>query len=157
MCFIHRNGWIFSAIALCVLIGGLGSCDSVTGIVEDLRPITVELVNTTDFPIEPFLYTDDDDSTFWTSNITKNENRVATGEIPPHTTEVFTFSCERAGTMMTDHAEMYTGCCVVESDNAPIIREKDDFDCYDVISFVFVDTGAEFYTEVEVNGYLVRD
>jgi hypothetical protein len=59
--------------------------------------------------------------------------------------------------MMTDHAEMYTDCCTIESDNAPIIREKDDFDCFDVVSFVFIDTGVEFYTAVEVNGYLFID
>jgi len=157
----NRRVWVLSGVG--VLMACVAGCSglSVTlpgGFVIGFDVIGVTLTNTTDFYVVPLLYADDDDDTFLDSNIVTDENYVDTGVLPPHSSVTITLDCDRAGTLKSDHAIMeIPGGPDVESDNAPKITAEDDFDCGDAIEFIFIDTGREFFTRVEVNGRVVED
>jgi hypothetical protein len=131
-----------------------GGCDGL-GLSGILQSLTVELVNETDYPVDPGLYADDDDRTFFEFNIRTDENFVDVGIVPAHSTVRVPLSCDEAGTMMTYAARQIRSGSDRFSDNDPIVYEDGDFDCHDVISFVFRDSAFDFWTEVEVNGRVI--
>jgi hypothetical protein len=157
---------VFAFSAAAVLAGALGgNCTglTVTGIplpgggTVDINTVTVELFNATAYPVEPRLFVDPEDDSW---DVDDGANRVFL-DAPIRTGEVvrLTFACAAAGAIETDHAVMLIPFHRdVESDNDPIVRRHDDFDCGDVVRFIFIDDpGEDFYTRVEVNDRFVED
>lgn len=147
----------WSLAGLPLLLVALGSgCDGLSfgGVFETL---TVELVNETAYPIDPGLYADDDDHTILEMNIRADKNLVDVGLISAGSVRRVTLNCDEAGTMMTYRARQVRPGLDVTSENDPIVYADTDFDCHDVIRFIFRDTGFEFYTRVEVNGRVIID
>ena len=147
-----------------ILIGVMGGpCDITVfpeGIIT-LDSVTVELVNTTAYPVEPNLYVDPQENIFTTSNIVTDENFVNFGiPIQPGEIVQLALDCDEIGSIISDHAYLFVSDFeLIESDNGPLLIEEDDFECGDIISFIFIDEGigGEFFTRVEVNGRFVED
>lgn len=141
----------------------LAGCDGLVvslpgGIAISANTLTVTVTNTTDFPVDPRLYADDDEDTFFDFNIVTDENHVATGLIAPHSSRTFVLSCDRAGTIKSDHALFdIPGAQDEESDNDPKVTAEDDFDCGSVIEFIFYDRGDAFRTRVVIDGREIED
>lgn len=152
-----------AAAALAGVLGGNCTGLTVTGIplpgggTIDINTVTVELVNMTAYPVEPRLFVDPEDDSW---DVDDGANRVfLDAPIRPGELVRLTFTCARAGAIETDHAVMLIPFHEdEESDNDPIVRRHDDFNCGDVVSFIFIDEpGEDFYTRVEVNGRFVKD
>ena len=146
-----------------VMVGGMGGACDLTilpGGVIAFDSVTVELINTTDYQVEPNLYVDADDDAS-ASDIVTDENFVDIGvPLEPGETAQLAFDCDAIGSIMSDHAFLYISDLEqVESDNGPLLTREDDFDCGDIISFIFIDEWPEgvFFTRVERNGDFVED
>jgi len=156
-------------IGLYYLLGGLvlmgvmgGPCDitiSPDGIIT-FDSVTVELVNNTDYPIEPYLFVDEDENVS-VDGLVVDENFVALDPLlQPDEIIELAFDCDEIGSIISDRAWLVVSDTeIYESDNGPLLREEDDFECGDVISFIFIDEGPEgsFFTRVEVNNQFVED
>jgi hypothetical protein len=137
-----------------------GSCDGtmislpLDGAVITYNTLTVELVNTTPYPVAPRLYVAEDNDTW---DVDDDENWVLVEPIPPGQTVGFHFACGESGAIQTDHAvQLRPWGEERESDNDPTVRLGDDYDCGDTVSFIFVDEpGEDFETRVAVNGRIV--
>jgi hypothetical protein len=115
--------------------------------------LTVELVNTTAWPVAPRLFVAEDNDTF---DVDADENRVYVAEpIGPGQTAGFNFPCGESGAIETDHSvQLGSWGEERESESDPIVRLGDDYECGDTISFIFVDEpGEDFDTRVAVNGH----
>lgn len=118
--------------------------------------VTVELWNTTAFPVEPRLFVDPEDDSL---DVDADENRVRVAPpVGPGEVVTLTLACGSTGAIETDHAVLILPGEDVESDNDPIVRRHDDFNCGDTVTFIFMDEpGDDFHTRVEVNGRFVED
>jgi len=152
---------VLMASTILVGVSGASCLDFIgfSGLDLGFSTVDIELVNMTDYPVDPGLYVDPDELFFATSVFTEEnyvpvEPPLASGEIV-----TLTFDCDDIGTAGTDYAWLLVSSLEsVESDNAPTVREEDDFECGDVISFIFIDeVGGDFFTRVEVNGRFVED
>ncbi len=159
--YTRRSAWM-GALTVSLLACMYG-CDGLTvslpgGFVVSANTLTVTVTNTTGFWVDPRLYADDDEDTFFDFNIVTDENHVATGPIAPRSSQTFILSCDRAGTIKSDHALFeIPGAEDEESDNDPKVTAEDDFDCGSVIEFIFYDTGDAFRTRVVIDGRVVED
>ncbi|UCD27852.1 MAG: hypothetical protein JSV03_12200 [Planctomycetota bacterium] len=152
------------------LIGGVimmgvmgGPCDITVfpeGIIS-FDAVTVELVNTTAYPVEPYLYVDPDENIFSAAQIINDENFVLLDPpVQPGEIVQLSFDCDMIGSIVSDHAWLLLSDLeAIESDNGPLLTEEEEFQCGDIISFIFIDEGpgGAFFTRVEVNGRFVED
>ncbi|MBN1490612.1 MAG: hypothetical protein JXA69_11905 [Phycisphaerae bacterium] len=156
----HQIKWLWLSILAGAAVAG---CEGLAvtlpdGLTLGYHIVSITVTNTTDYYVDPRIYADDDDNTFFDSNIVTNENYVDTGVIPPYTSVTVTLNCDQAGTIKSDYAILeLPGADWVESDNAPKVTDDNDFDCGDSIEFIFIDTGVEFFTRVEINGRFIED
>ncbi len=108
--------------------------------------VTVELINETDFPVDPGLFVDG------LEFVLEGDPLLAAGEIV-----TLEFDCF-AGTKLQTDAILLAPEGQILSDNVPLVEEGFEFLCGDVVSFIFIDNGVDpFYTEVDVNGEFVMD
>jgi hypothetical protein len=126
-------------------------------IIED-DLITVELINTTNFPVEPFLYAEEDNDIELDSDVIRDSNFVDIGEpvFPGEVVQV-DFLCEEIGAVVVDFPLLLISPNeAIESINGPLLIQELDYFCGDFVSFFFVDDPSfGFFTEVEVNGVLL--
>lgn len=157
-----RKRAVLSLTVVGLAVVGVHGCDGLAlqwpGGLISFNTIHVRLTNSTDFFVRPELYADDDDDTFFDFNITTEENFVDVGVLAPFATVDVALSCDRAGTLKSDHA-LFTlaGYADERSANDPKVTAEDDFDCGDQIEFVFYDAGDEFRTRVLVNGRIIEE
>lgn len=167
--FCKRSRMVRATLALtaaAVLAGVLGgNCTGLTvtgiplpgGATVEINTVKVELFNATAYPVEPRLFVDPEDDSW---DVDDGANRVfLDAPILPGEVVRLTMTCASTGAIETDHAVLlipfHEG---IESDNDPIVRRHDDFNCGDVVRFTFIDDpGDDFYTRVEVNGRFVED
>lgn len=126
----------------------------------ELPLVTVELFNTTDFFVDPFLYAHPDENVPF-SVLTRDENLIFLDppELEPGEIVELDFRCEDIGAVITDRALLFEGDVAFESTNSPLLRWGRDYLCGDLISFIYIDdldTG-EFFVQAEVNGRIVAD
>lgn len=116
--------------------------------------IQVELVNDTEFAVQPNIRFDDDSGFF--ARLAPSE-RLSTGLIQGG--EVLTnvrFDCDELGLIFSDGAEQVIPLFDdYVADSTRILERDEDFDCGDVIEFRFVGEGIDFGVIVSVNGRVV--
>ena len=119
--------------------------------------VTVELVNTTEWPVAPFLYTSYYNDIFLPEEIAFEENFVDIGEpLAPGEVVTLDLDCYDAGTLHADADLLLSPTEAVFSLTLPILRDNEHFVCGDLISFVFYDDPTVgFFTEAEVNGVII--
>jgi hypothetical protein len=131
----------------------VGGCLEPGDLLSTLRSVQVEVVNDTDFAVDPNIRYDDD-AGFFASLLpadTLDTGLIESGEIA-----VYTFDCDELGLVLSDEAEQVVplfGDYV--ADETDILERGDDYDCGDSIRFRFVGNAADFGVIVSVNGQIV--
>lgn len=121
--------------------------------------VTVELVNTTAYPIDPFLYVHPDENIPFALLIDEFNLLILDPLLQPGEVVTLGYECEDIGAAVPDRPVMFVGPDAFEADNSPVVRWGRDFLCGDIISFIFIDdidTG-EFFTRVEINDEFLTD
>ncbi len=115
--------------------------------------VRLELVNESDFDVAPNIVFGRDAGFF--SRLTGGST-LATGLIAPGETLVFNVACEELGYVFSNQAEQIgpAGDSAFAGDSRLLEREE-EFDCGDVVRFLFIGNGADFGVAVSVNGRIV--
>jgi hypothetical protein len=159
-----QNRHRFAGLTLLTLlaIGAMGGdCDVVIPPPDPVDPlVTVRMENTTGFFVDPFIYVHPDESVPF-SVLVRDENLVllVPPELEPGEIVELDFECIDIGAVITDRPLLLDGDQAFESINSPLLRFGEDFECGDLITFVYIDdldTG-EFFVQPEVNGRVVPD
>ncbi len=147
------------------MIGGLimaavmgPSCADFDIVLPGAKPVRVELINTTDYEVDPGLYIHPDAEVYDSARLITDETWINIGDpLAPLEMWTYDFDCSETGTMITDFAWLFlTDEEYVVSENSPLVTIGRDFKCGDTVSFIFVDTvEGGFYTEVWVNDVLI--
>jgi hypothetical protein len=120
--------------------------------------VDIELVNFTAYDVDPRIFIHpDDDVTF--EELFRDENMlIVEPPLLPDELAVYTFDCDDVGTVASDFALLLLSPAeAIESDNGPVVFKDFDFWCGDMVSFIFIDDGVDFFTRVEVNGEFLTD
>ncbi len=144
-----RPAGILLAIALYALVGGCGF----GGLLPLFNSVIVEVVNDTSFDIAPNIVYDDDTG-FLAGAFPAEE--LATGLVAPGEIVSFNFDCDALGLIFSAQAEQLIppDISVFAGDSSTVERD-DDFQCGDVIRFIFVGDGDDFDVLVSINGQIV--
>ena len=121
-------------------------CDALLGLVEPQT--TVRLVNDSDFAVEGELFYDDEDDTIeeiLEENGTRRQFAIAAGG-----ESSFSVSCDNLRSLIVSDADLQIIGEVGPSASTDVLREGDDFDCGDVITFTFDHSAAIIDFDVEV-------
>jgi len=122
-------------------------CDALLGLVEPQT--TVRLVNDSDFAVEGDLFYDDEDDTIeeiLEENGTRRQFVIAAGG-----ESSFSVPCDDLRAMIISDADLQIIGGVGPSASTDVLREGDDFDCGDVITFTFDHSAAIVDFDVEVS------
>ncbi len=159
----HRSllrfaGWLVGIVTAVAVMGA--DCTFLPFPVRST--VDVELVNLTDYPIDPRLFIDPSDDIQFYEDLVNDFNWVEVDPpLAPDEVAVFTFYCDDAGTIASDYALLLLSADEgYESANGPWVVYGYDYLCNDTISFIFIDEfdiGGDFFTRVEVNGEFVTD
>lgn len=159
--FLSRPRFGLYLLGMVAGVLSLGSNCSITGIpglpvVDEI--VTIELVNTTNFEVDPLLFVHPDETAPVNVAAQPEWEFVLDPPLAPGEIAEIDFECFDIGTVVSDRALLLTPGTPVASDNAPVVRWGLDYDCGDFVSFIFVDDPASvFFTRVEVNGVFVTD
>lgn len=120
-------------------------------------PVGVDFVNTTGYPVNPFMYADPSNQIAFIEDVVLPENIVDTGTIPPAGTVAIDLDCVIAGTIFLDTPEMLLSPTeAVLSLTAPFLQDGYEYVCGDLVTFTFYDDPTVgFFTEVDVNGVII--
>lgn len=115
--------------------------------------VRLELVNTSSFDVAPNIVFGRDPGFF--SRLTGG-NLLATGLIAPGETLVFNMACEELGYVFSNQAEQIgpVGDSAFAGDSR-VLERQEEFECGDVVRFLFIGNGADFGVAVSVNGRIV--
>ncbi|MHC4445615.1 MAG: hypothetical protein ACYTF1_12940 [Planctomycetota bacterium] len=157
--------WSYYLFGGLVVVGVMGGPCELSFIPNDgisnFDIVTVELVNNTEFEVEPNLFVDPQSNIISIEDILIDDNFVDIG-IPVQPDEIvqIDFDCPEIGSVVSDFAFLFISDTEqVESDNGPFLIQGEDFLCGDVISFIYIDEFPDgvFFTRVEVNGEFLED
>lgn len=98
-------------------------------------PTVVNLVNTTDFPIDVELYYDDDQNL--TEGLIELDGTEVTTTVAAGDTYSFNRDCEDLQAIFIKDAEMRVAPGLSPDASTPVFREPDDFGCGDTLVFTF--------------------
>ncbi len=130
-----------------------GGCPDLGAFVPGMNAVTVEIVNDTEFAVDPNIRFDDD-SGFFASLVPADT--LDTGLIEPGEIVTYEFDCDELGLIRSEDPEQVTvlfGDYVGDSSDT-LEREK-EYDCGDVIRFRYVGNAVDFGVIVSVNGRIV--
>lgn len=116
--------------------------------------VTVQVVNDTDFEVDPSMVTTDDPDGFGLFN---PGDGLATGLLAPGDVLEFTFDCDRLAAIRSDAAELLddNGDPIIGAQPTSAIERGAEFECGDVIRFRFVGDERSFGILVSVNDAIV--
>lgn len=162
---MRRGKGIICTIGILICVATMGlQCGGIEidlpgAIQVSLNTVTVELVNTTAYEVEPRLFIDSDEHDILPSLAVEEENRVhIIPPLEPGEVLTLTYSCGDAGTIVSDYANLLIDDYAFEADNDPAVVQDEDFECGDTVSLIFIDeVGGDFYTRIEVNGEYAAD
>lgn len=146
-----RNSLITALITLALVAAG--GCPGTDSLFSDLTRIEVELINDTDFPVDPNIRFDNDSG--FLAGLFPAE-RLGTGLLEPGELVSFLFDCDELGLIFSDEAEQdvpLLGAFVVDATR--ILERDEEYDCGDLIRFHFVGDAFDFDVVVSVNGRIV--
>lgn len=135
----------FSSVVLFILLGGCpGAVDN--------APVTVELNNATDVPVDALLWSDPGTLTD-PASVAVPANIIDTGgTLAPGDTVTVTLACIDAGTLLADGDFLAPGA-TVPSPNIILLRESEHYFCGDTVSFFYeTDGSGGFFISADVNG-----
>lgn len=130
-----------------------GGCPDLSAFVPGMNTVTVEIVNDTEFAVDPNIKFDND-SGFFASLVPADS--LDTGLIEAGEIATYEFDCDELGLIRSQDPEQVTvlfGDYVGDSSDT-LEREK-EYDCGDVIRFRFVGNAEDFGVIVSVNGRIV--
>jgi hypothetical protein len=115
--------------------------------------VRLELVNESGFDVAPNIVFDKEAGFF--SRLVSGRT-LATGLIAPGETLVFSVACEELGYVYSNQAEQIGpgGDSAFAGDSRVLERDK-QYECGDVVRFLFIGNGADFGVAVSVNGRIV--
>lgn len=138
---------------------GLGVCPLLSGCPAALTPltqITIEVLNHTDFEVDPRLFVDDQSDVDVFLSGLDSADRVATGNLSPGEELTVRFDCDDLGLIVSDRAEQrLAGLPIGEAARSAILERGVDFRCGSTIRFTFIGSFVSFDLVVSVNGLIV--
>jgi hypothetical protein len=129
-----------------------GGCPDLNIVIPGFTGVTVELINDTQFDVAPNIRFDDDSG--FLAGLFPAED-LSTGLLAPGETLEFTFDCEELGLVFSDNAEQVLLLETFEASDTDILARDDDYECGDIIRFIFIGDGDDFGVVVSVNGFVV--
>jgi hypothetical protein len=156
---MQNLGWVRHSLLVAagglVLAGLMGQgCPSpVPGPDNSGPPVTVELIDLTSNPVDPFLWADPG-TLFTPEEVMIPANFIDVGD-PLNSGDIVTVTldCIDAGTLLTDADLLLAPSGTLPSANLILVREGEHYSCGDTVSFYFeVDASGNFFTTVDVNG-----
>lgn len=116
--------------------------------------VRVEVINDTDFDVQPNIVFDEDDGFFGSFF---PSGRLETGLIAPGDSFVSDFDCDALGSIASNEAEqVLLFDDDATADSSSTLQREEDYSCGDIITFTFVGNGADFGVNVAVNGRVVN-
>ena len=148
-----RTWLVASMLAVAALTSVGGGCPNLTVVVDLLDTVTVELVNDTDFSVDPNIRFDDD--TGLLAGLFPSEE-LSTGLLAPGQTATFRFDCDELGTILSDDPEQIIPLLDdVTGDSSRKLERGEEFDCGDVIRFRYLGNADDFGVVTSVNGQVI--
>lgn len=119
------------------LAGSLCGCDALSGLIGVIQPnlVTVQLVNDSDFAVEGELFYDDEDDTIeeiLEETGTRRQFAIAAGG-----RNSFSVTCDEIRALMIADADLVIIGGIGPDASTGVLRDGDDFECGDVITFTF--------------------
>jgi len=130
-----------------------GGCPAGDFLLAGLSDIEVQIINDTDFPIDPNIRFDDDSGLL--AGLFPAE-RLSAGLLAPGESVSVLFDCDELGLIFSDEAEQDVPLLGVFALEATRILERDDdYDCGELIRFHFIGNAFDFDVIVSVDGRVV--
>ena len=147
---------ILLALPLC-LIGGCPGLnielpDGMSIQLPGTRLITLELINDTNYYVNPRILFDDD-SNFLAAWFPSEE--LATGDLAPGEVLIYDFDCDELGLVLSDEAVQFVGSFDYVAYASRTFHRGEDYDCGDLIQFQFIGDAEAFGVVVAINGFVV--
>ena len=127
---------------LIAISGLLPGCDAIPGLIGVFQPdlITVQLANNSDFAVEGELFYGDEDDTI--EVILEETGTRRQFVIPAGGQSSFSVGCDDLRAMMIADADLQIIGEVGPDASTDVLREGDDFECGDRITFTFDHSAA---------------
>jgi hypothetical protein len=115
----------------------LCGCDAIPGLISVLPPnrVTVQLVNDSDFAVEGELFYDDEDDTI--EEVLEETGTRRQFAIPAGGQNSFSAACDDIRALILADADLVIIGGVGPDASTGVLRDGDDFDCGDLITFTF--------------------
>lgn len=140
-----------SGIAVGLLLAFGGGCQFLTNLVGP-NSVQVRLQNDADFDVAVTIYVDDDQNVL--SDLIDNQGTLLTFTLSPGEVQEFTRDCDDLQAIVVDNAELRVLGQIGPEANTNVLRDGDDFNCGDRISFTFDHSAVltDFRVNVAVSG-----
>lgn len=148
------HGWmkriVFNLLGGIVLVGVMGQGCPPPGPSD--APVTIELINLTGNPVDPFLWADPNllftpEEVAIPANFVDVGPPLAVGELV-----TVTLDCFDAGTLLADGDLLLPDGGAIPSSNLILLREGEHFFCGDIVSFYYeIDGVGGFFISADVN------
>ena len=144
--------WLMGGFVLAASMGQQCNLPSGLPIPVGDPMVTVEVINRTDWPVDPFLYVDPDENVSFGALISADNLVLIDPLLQPGEVVTLGWECVDIGTVISDQALLILSETEgVESTTSPLLRWGEDFLCGDVISFIYEDQpDGTFSTRVEL-------
>ena len=115
--------------------------------------VTVELINDTDYEVDPWIVFDDD--TGWAAQVYP-ESLLDTGLLLPGEVVAYDFYCDDLGVILSDEADQFVDDLIYRDWGTPPLVRGEDFQCGDLIQFQFLGNADTFGVVVAINGWVLE-
>lgn len=148
---MHRSKLLLLSLPLCLSVLLLGGCLSRWGDFLGLNVVTLEIINDTNYAVDPHIVFDDDSG--WLAGWFPSEE-LSTGLLAPGEVLTYTFDCDELGLVLADEPEQIVGLFIYTADASDAVERDDEFECGDLIQFQFLGDADSFGVVVAVNGVI---
>lgn len=143
-CFARR---LMVSVGLVGPLAAAGGCPLSS--VPFFNVVEVQVTNESSFDVAPNIFYDDSASFF------SADRPLATGLVAPGETLVFTFDCDALEQIVSDGAEQIAPDADYIAFPSLFLEQGSEFECGDVIEFIFLGDGIDFGVLVAVNGRII--
>lgn len=139
-----------------LLMGGCGglTIDFPGGqiVVPGLGVVTIELINDTDYYVDPHIVFDDDEN--FLAGLFPSEE-LGVHDLAPGEVYSLDIDCDELGLVFSDEPEQFVGPFVYTAGETRMLVRDDEYECGDLIQFQFLGNADGFDVVVAVNGRVV--